>query len=189
MVESPRKQQSRENAVSAEPRVAESESVLHSPSPGESQLAPTPMSPGTPQPVDGSMKRNLAVAVGRGLLGRCPDCGKGAMFRAYLRVNQRCPVCGEDLSAQRADDAPAFLTLLVGCLVGGAGVLLSDDASSQTPLLVVALFWLVVTAVASLLVLPRIKGAVVGYQWALRMHGFGAARTSPQRASTNTRQH
>ena len=119
------------------------------------------------------MKRSLAVAVGRGFVGRCPNCGKGAMFRAYLSVNPRCPVCGEDLSAERADDAPAFLTLLVACFVGGAGVLLSDDASSQLPLLAVALVWLAVTAVVGLMVLPRIKGAVVGYQWALRLHGFG----------------
>jgi len=119
------------------------------------------------------MKRNLAVAVGRGFLGRCPNCGKGAMFRAYLSVNPRCPVCREDLSGERADDAPAFLTLLVACFVGGAGVLLSDDASSQMPLLAVAVIWLAVTAVVGLMVLPRIKGAVVGYQWALRMHGFG----------------
>jgi uncharacterized protein (DUF983 family) len=122
------------------------------------------------------MNRNLAVAMGRGLIGRCPNCGKGAMFRAYLSVNRRCPVCDEDLSGERADDAPAFLTLLIACFVGCAGVLLSDDASSQTPILLVVLFWLVVTAVTSLLVLPRIKGAVVGYQWALRMHGFAGPR-------------
>ena len=73
---------------------------------------------------------------------------------------------------------PAFLTLLVGCLVGCAGVLLSDRvfaanvASRRRSLLVV------VTAVASLLVLPQFKGAVVGYQWALRMHGFGAANAN-----------
>ncbi len=189
MVETPRKQQFRENAVTTEPRVAESGSMSPSSSPGESQLAPTPINPGIPQAVDRPLDRNVAVAVGRGLLGRCPICGKGAMFRAYLSVNPRCPACGEDLSAQRADDAPAFVTLLVVCFVGGGGVLLSDDAWPQMPLLAVALFWLLVTAVTSLLVLPRIKGAVVGYQWALRVHGFGAARTSPERASTNTRQH
>jgi uncharacterized protein (DUF983 family) len=98
------------------------------------------------------------------------------MFRGYLTVNPRCPVCGEDLSFQRADDAPAFVTLLVVCFVGGAGALLSDVASPQTSLLAVALFWLVVTAVASLLVLRLTKGAVVGYQWALRMHGFAGPK-------------
>ena len=39
-----------------------------------------------------------------------------------------------------------------------------------------ALIWLIVTAGLSLLILPRIKGAVVGYQWALRMHGFAAGK-------------
>jgi uncharacterized protein (DUF983 family) len=38
----------------------------------------------------------------------------------------------------------------------------------------VAAFWLMVTVVASLIILPRAKGAVVGQQWALCMHGFGA---------------
>ncbi len=169
MVETPREQQVRENAATTEPR-----------------LAPAPVSPGTPQA--GPINRNLAAAMGRGFMGRCPKCGKGAMFGAYLSVNPRCPACGEDLSAQRADDAPAFVALLVVCLVGGGGVLLSEDAWPQMPLLAVAVFWLAVTAVVSLLVLPRIKGAVVGYQWALRMHGFAAARTSPQRSSVNTRQ-
>ena len=41
------------------------------------------------------------------------------------------------------------------------------------PLLLDALFWLAVTVVVSLLLLPRMKGAVVGQQWALFMHGFG----------------
>ena len=38
-----------------------------------------------------------------------------------------CKVCGEDLSHARADDAPAYLTMLVVCHVVGGGVLLSDD--------------------------------------------------------------
>jgi uncharacterized protein (DUF983 family) len=119
-------------------------------------------------------RRNLALALWRGFLGRCPNCGKGAMFRAYLRVNPRCPVCHEDLSPQRADDAPAYLTLLIVCHVVGAGVLLSDNILPQAPLIVAVSFWLAVTALMSLLILPRMKGGVVGYQWALRMHGFGS---------------
>jgi uncharacterized protein (DUF983 family) len=119
-----------------------------------------------------SGRRDLALSLWRGFLGRCPNCGKGAMFRAYLRVTPRCLVCHEDLSPQRADDAPAYLTLLIVCHVVGAGVLLSDNILPQAPLIVTISFWLVATALMSLLILPRMKGAVVGYQWALRMHGF-----------------
>jgi uncharacterized protein (DUF983 family) len=95
------------------------------------------------------------------------------MFKAYLRVTPRCAVCHEDLSPQRADDAPAYLTLLIVGHVVGVGVLLSDNILPKAPLVVLVLFWLAATALMSLLILPRMKGAVVGYQWALRMHGFG----------------
>ena len=33
--------------------------------------------------------------------------------------------------------------------------------------------WPTVTLMLTLLLLPRIKGAIVGFQWAARMHGFG----------------
>jgi len=115
--------------------------------------------------------RPLAPAIGRGLMGRCPACGRGRLFRSYLKLVNTCKICGEDLSHARADDAPAYLTLLVVCHIVGAGVLLSDN--SWLPPLLCALFWLTVTIVASLLILPRMKGAVVGQQWALCMHGFG----------------
>ncbi|MBV9288077.1 MAG: DUF983 domain-containing protein, partial [Hyphomicrobiales bacterium] len=98
--------------------------------------------------------RPLGEAVRRGLLGRCPACGRGRLFRSYLKVANSCPSCGEDLSHARADDAPPYLTLLVVCHVVGAGVLFSD---SSWPPFVSALFWLATTLVASLLLLPRMK--------------------------------
>ena len=119
--------------------------------------------------------RPLGPAIRRGLIGRCPACGRGRLFRSYLKVVPSCKICGEDLSHARADDAPAYLTLLVVCHIVGAGVLLSDN--SWLPPLLCALFWLTVTIVASLLILPRMKGAVVGQQWAMFMYGFGGEFT------------
>jgi uncharacterized protein (DUF983 family) len=120
--------------------------------------------------------RKLGEAIRRGLVGRCPACGRGPMFRSYLKVVNNCKVCGEDLSHARADDAPAYLTMLVVCHVVGAGVLMFDNTWPQMSLVFTAVFWLTVTVVASLLLLPRMKGAVVGQQWALFMHGFGGVR-------------
>ncbi len=117
--------------------------------------------------------RRLGEAIRRGLAGRCPACGRGRLFRGYLKLASACRVCGEDLSHARADDAPAYLTMLVVCHVVGAGVLFSDEAFPHMPLMTAALFWVTVTMVVSLLILPRMKGAVVGQQWALCMHGFG----------------
>jgi uncharacterized protein (DUF983 family) len=39
------------------------------------------------------------------------------------------------------------------------------------------LMWFPLTIGLSLLLLPRIKGALVGLQWALRMHGFAGPNT------------
>ena len=106
--------------------------------------------------------RSLREAMTRGFFGRCPSCGRGRLFSSYLKVVNTCDVCGEDLRGHRADDAPAYLTLLM-----------SDETWPNSSLVWVAGFWLLVTLVASLLILPRIKGAIVGQQWALGMHGFG----------------
>jgi uncharacterized protein (DUF983 family) len=118
-------------------------------------------------------RRPLGEAIRRGLLGRCPACGRGRLFRGYLKLDTNCKVCGEDLSHARADDAPAYLTMLVVCHVAGGGVLWSDEAWPEASLTTTVFVWLSVTVVASLLILPRMKGAVVGQQWALFMHGFG----------------
>ena len=118
--------------------------------------------------------RSLREAMTRGFLGRCPACGRGRLFRSYLKVVNSCKICGEELSGHRADDAPAYVTLLIVAHGVGAGILLSDEAWPHSSLLWVAIFWLLVTVVASLLILPRAKGAIVGQQWALCMHGFGS---------------
>ena len=57
--------------------------------------------------------RNVWQAIGKGLRSRCPACGEGRIFRAYLKVNNICPHCGEELFHHRADDAPPYLTILI----------------------------------------------------------------------------
>jgi uncharacterized protein (DUF983 family) len=118
--------------------------------------------------------RPLRPALRRGLALRCPNCGEGRMFSRYLRVTPACPACGEDLSHQRADDGPAYLTiLLVGHLI--APVLHVAYTRFTPDPLTLALILCAGTLVLSLALLPRIKGMMVGLQWARRMHGFGGA--------------
>jgi uncharacterized protein (DUF983 family) len=127
----------------------------------------------TPHAFERPAGRDLGLAMRRGFMGRCPKCGKGELFRAYLKVNARCPACGEDLSHQRADDAPPYITMLIVGHVIVGGVLVAEDMWPQSPLWLDAFIWLWLTFILSLALLPRVKGALVGYQWALRMHGFG----------------
>jgi uncharacterized protein (DUF983 family) len=118
-------------------------------------------------------RRPLGLALRRGFSGRCPNCGEGKLFRAYLKVVDRCEVCHEDLSHQRADDAPAYFTIVIVGHFIVAGVLATEFIAPDSPFWVPALVWSAAALVASLLLLPRIKGSLVALQWANRMHGFG----------------
>ncbi|NRA98406.1 MAG: DUF983 domain-containing protein [Rhodobacteraceae bacterium] len=115
--------------------------------------------------------RNTRQAMVRGWRQRCPNCGKGPLLRGYLKVRDDCPVCGEDLTPQRTDDGPAYLTiLLVGHILGPA-LGWAYAAYEPDPLILATVFSVLAIAL-SLYLLPRLKGAMVGLQWAKRMGGF-----------------
>jgi uncharacterized protein (DUF983 family) len=116
-------------------------------------------------------ERSVLPALRCGFAETCPACGAGKLFTSFLKVADTCPSCGEELHHHRADDAPPYFTILIVGHIIGAGILVLEQAYAPEtwvhyaiwmPLLLTMTFWL----------LPRIKGALVGLQWALRMHGF-----------------
>jgi uncharacterized protein (DUF983 family) len=117
-------------------------------------------------------KRDAWQAITRGFRGRCPKCGEGRLFRAFLKVTDNCPACGEDLSHHRADDLPAYLVIVI---VGHFMVPLAlwIETNFAPPVALQLAIYLPLTLLASLVLLQPVKGAVVGLQWAFRMHGFG----------------
>lgn len=116
--------------------------------------------------------REMKSAMWRGLRRRCPNCGEGYMFTGFLKVVDRCPVCQENLSLHRADDGPAYLTILiVGHIL--APILIYSFVEYRPDPLVLATIFTVGTVALSLFLLPRLKGLVVGIQWSKGMHGFG----------------
>ena len=121
--------------------------------------------------------RDVWRSLRRGFAERCPNCGRGRLFGRYLKVNACCPVCGEELHHQRADDAPPYFTILVVGHLIGAAILLADESTNAIPMWVQMVVWPLVTIVLCLALLPRFKGALIGLQWANRMHGFGTALT------------
>lgn len=118
-------------------------------------------------------QRSAATAIRRGFACRCPNCGEGKLYRKYLKVVDACAVCGEDMSHQRADDAPAYITMFVVGHFIVAGIVAAEEWWPNSPIFLPALGWSAMAALSSLWLLPRIKGALIGYQWAMRMHGFG----------------
>ncbi len=116
-------------------------------------------------------KRSVFQAMIRGSRGRCPNCGEGKLFRRYLKVADHCPVCHEALHYHRADDAPPYFTILIaGHLL--VPLLIASEVLLRPPLWVHAAIWAPVTIGLCLALLPVVKGAIVGLQWALYMHGF-----------------
>ena len=116
-------------------------------------------------------KRDLWSAMKRGFRGRCPRCGEGKLFRAFLKTADNCSVCGLDFTPHRADDLPAYLVIvIVGHIVVPAALWIETNYSPAVWLQLS--IYLPFTFVASLLLLQPVKGTVVGMQWALRMHGF-----------------
>jgi uncharacterized protein (DUF983 family) len=108
----------------------------------------------------------LFTGLARGFAERCPECGKGRLFRRYLKVESPCRTCGHDNAQYPADDAPPYFTILImGHLV-------------VAPMLLFRFIWtwpvgwvlattLPAIAILTLVLLPRVKGAVIGAHWAI----------------------
>lgn len=125
-----------------------------------------------------SEPRDVQQAMWRGARLRCPACGEGRLFRAYLKVADACPQCHTELHHHRADDAPPYFTIMIVAHIVVGGILAMEQAFQPADW-VQAAIWLPMTLLLSLLLLPPVKGTLVGLQWALRMHGFGGSPDVP----------
>jgi uncharacterized protein (DUF983 family) len=109
-------------------------------------------------------------AIIRGALGRCPRCGKGRLLYRYLKIVDRCSVCGEPYGHFRADDAPPWLTILV---VGHITVpiILAMEGSVELSLWAELAIYLPLIILLTLAVLPRCKGVILALLWVTKAEG------------------
>ena len=111
-----------------------------------------------------------------GLQRKCPNCGQGHLFQGYLKVRPTCDVCGHENGAYRADDAPPYFTILiVGHLI--VAPLLAFGFITSWPAERVLAVTLPALVILTLLILPLVKGAVLGFSWA----ADASAPTEPPR--------
>lgn len=130
--------------------------------------------PAVASPLPDEAARDPWQSLKRGWHQTCPCCGTGALYKSYLKVNDVCPSCGTELHHHRADDAPPYFVMIITAHVVVGGIMLVEKNFSLPAWVQVAI-WCPIVVLLSLWLLPRVKGALIGYQWALRMHGFGAA--------------
>lgn len=113
-----------------------------------------------------SSDKSLMTGMKRGIVRRCPNCGQGSLFRGYLKIRSECEACGHDNSQYPADDAPPYFTiLLVGHLI--IGPMLFFPFIWKWPVEQVLALTMPSVIILTLALLPLVKGAVVGTQWAL----------------------
>lgn len=117
--------------------------------------------------------RPLWPALIKGWRRRCPSCGSGPLLKGYLAVRPTCAVCREELHHHRADDGPAYLTILIVGHLMAPLLLLVFEKFRPEPMVLFTIF-AIGTVALSLYLLPRLKGAMIAFQWARHMHGFSA---------------
>jgi uncharacterized protein (DUF983 family) len=99
-----------------------------------------------------------------GLTGRCPKCGKGALFQGFVTVSPRCSACGFDLGAADSGDGPAvFIILLVGMIVCFAALV--TEVAIRPPIWVHLVIWLPLTAILVLALMRPFKGVMLALQF------------------------
>lgn len=114
---------------------------------------------------DGPARPDLWTAIKRGLAQRCPICGKGKLYRSYLKLSDHCSCCGAALSELRADDGPAWATILiVGHLIVPFFIV---TVRSNAPDWVYYALLFPLTIVLTLGLLPRMKGVFVALLYSL----------------------
>lgn len=128
--------------------------------------------------------RELKPALRKGWRRRCPSCGQGQLLEGYLKVRERCPACREEFSHHRADDGPAYFTILIVGHLMAPLLLIVFEVWRPEPMVLFTIF-AVGCAALSLFLLPRIKGAIVAFQWARRMHGFDENRRKTTQQAKN----
>ncbi|MBT8408821.1 MAG: DUF983 domain-containing protein [Alphaproteobacteria bacterium] len=118
--------------------------------------------------------RPLRPSLMRGWRRKCPKCGAGPLMASYLKVRDTCTVCGEELHHHRADDGPAYLTILIVGHLMAPAIIWAFTTFRPDPMVLASIFAVGCVGL-SLFLLPRLKGMIVAFQWAKGMHGFGAS--------------
>ncbi|TVV71872.1 DUF983 domain-containing protein [Sphingomonas solaris] len=120
--------------------------------------------------------RPLRPALLRGFAGRCPKCGDARLFGRFLKPVASCPACGEDWSRHSADDFPAYIVIiLLGHLL--LPVVVEVNNLFSPGMVAQMILWPLCAGLLALAMIQPVKGAVIAFQWARRMHGFAPVRT------------
>ena len=128
---------------------------------------------------DTAPPRPLGQSIFRGVIGRCPACGTGRIFKTFLTIDDHCPDCQEELFHHRADDGPPFFSMFfMAPLV--VLIMIIYEIRVDPPVWHHLVLGVGLSIPLCILPMRPIKGAFLGIQWAYRMHNFGSGTTQNQ---------
>ncbi len=108
--------------------------------------------------------KSFGATIWEGITGRCPSCGRGRLFDGYLKLAQRCNVCGLDYDFADSGDGPAvFVILVTGFLVVGAALIV--EVLYAPPYWLHALLWGSLSILLPLVLLRSFKGVLIALQF------------------------
>lgn len=106
------------------------------------------------------------------LVGRCPACGRGALFHGLLSVVPACAVCGQPFAGQDSGDGPvAFIILIAGFVVVGAALVV--EIKYGWPVWLHMAVWLPLALLLSVGLMRPLKGLLIGLQYRHRREELG----------------
>ncbi len=135
----------------------------------------------TPQPRAPDLPESALPAMVRGLLGKCPRCGEGKLFRAWIKPVDHCTSCDYDWSVQQADDFPAYIGIfIVGHLLAPVVIwmIAALGLSAWTTLAII----LPLAIIMLIAMLQPVKGGVIAMLWWWGVGAFTQERRAPAEA-------
>lgn len=113
----------------------------------------------------GTLPRTFWSALKSGLLWRCPACGKGALYKSYMKQADICTYCKQDMTDVQVDDGPAALVILIaGVPMVPLAILVTKYPPGGSEIFSV-FFLIAAMALLIFFLLPSIKGALIAAKW------------------------
>jgi uncharacterized protein (DUF983 family) len=100
------------------------------------------------------------LALGRGLMMKCPACGEAPAFAGYLKVRPVCPNCAAPLGRAPSDDAPPYVTLLISLHLIAVILVIVDRGGTLNYITGLAIF-VPLIIILELALLQPVKGAMI----------------------------
>lgn len=98
------------------------------------------------------------------LLARCPQCGKGPLFKNVLELRESCGACGLDYRFIDTGDGPAvFAIFILGFLI--CGMALYVEFTYEPPVWVHVILWGIGTPLIALALLRFLKALLISLQY------------------------